>query len=132
MFGECHCLCQALGARLRIKDIRVEIVCERANPKQFNSVEEAHGDMAAVIISTVERLSHENETRKVGKTAEYERRKSDLINRQRLERQSLAKRQEARRHEDARIRQARFRAGLKGLWDTLRGHNRKIRTFNEK
>ncbi len=131
MFGQCHGLRQALGAVLRIKDIRAKIGNERKTPKAFMSVEEAQTNMAAMMVSSIKRLSRKNEVRKDGKTKEYERRRADLVDRQKMERLSLSSRQETRRVQEARTRQQRFRTGLKGLWDGLRGHNRKIRHQNE-
>lgn len=131
IFGECHGLRQALGATLRIKDIRAKIGDERKEPDTFLSVEDAKAKLAMIMLSTVKRLSRENDARNSQQTEEYERRKADLISRQKTERISLATRQEARRVKEAHARQLRFRTGLKGLWDTLRGHTRKIRRENE-
>lgn len=129
MFGEVYSLPKVLG--LRIKDVRERIGSERDNPDAFRSVDEAKAQTAALMLSTLGRLKCEIEESKDRKTEEFERRKADLVHRQRLERQSLDRRQEERLAEEARTRQSRFRTGLKGLWDALRGHSRRTRTLNE-
>jgi hypothetical protein len=51
--------------------------------------------------------------------------------RHRTARQVLSQTIETRRWEQARIRQSRFRAGIKGMWDWVRGENQRIRLRNE-
>lgn len=130
MFGEVYALPKMLG--LRIKSVREKIGSERDSPDAFPSVDEAKGKIAAAMLSTLDRLKGETEAKKDRKTEEFERRRRELVRRQQLERQALSRRQDERRAEEARMRQGRFRRGLKGLWDTLRGHNRRIRALNEK
>ncbi len=129
MFGEVYSLPKMLG--LRIKDVRERIGSERDDADAFRSVEDAKAQTAALMLSVFRRFTAEIEEREDRKTGEFERRKAELVRRQRLERQSMGQRQEERQAEEARIRQSRFRTGLRGLWDTLRGHNRRIRTLNE-
>ncbi|MBI1208179.1 MAG: relaxase [Azospirillum sp.] len=130
MFGEVHPLPKRLG--LRIKDVRARIGSERENPRAFQSVDEAREKTAALMLSMLQRFKGEIEETEDRKTEEFERRKAELVRRQRLERQSMVRRQEERQAEEARIRQSRFRTGFRGLWDALRGHNRRIRALNER
>lgn len=129
MFGEVYAVPKMLG--FRIKAVREKIGRERDNPENFLSVDAAKEKNASLMLSALNRFKGEIEKTERGKTGEFERRKEDLIRRQRLERASLEKRQQERWEEESRIRQARFRRGLKGLWDGLRGHNKRIRKGNE-
>lgn len=129
MFGEVYSLPKMLG--LRIKDVRERTGSERDNPHAFRSVEDAKAQTAALMLGVLRRFKGEIEERQDRKAEEFERRKSALVRRQRLERQAMDRRQEERRAEEARIRQSRFRSGFRGLWDALRGHNRHTRTLNE-
>lgn len=61
----------------------------------------------------------------------FEARRVELVERQRFERASLQLKTEQRMTKENTTRQARFRTGLKGVWDTLRGENRRIRKLNE-
>lgn len=129
MFGVVHSLPKVLG--LRIKAVREKIGNEHDTPQNFLSVDEARTKTAALMLSALGRFKGEVSARQAAKTREFERRKADLVRRQRLEREALEKRQQERQAHEARARQARFRRGLKGLWDGLRGHNKRIRHGNE-
>lgn len=129
MFGEIHGLRQVL--ELRIKKIRERIGNELEKPEDFLSVNEAKDKSASLMVSTLHRFKGEIAKSVGKKTEEFERQKQSLIQRQRLERDSLKKRQQERWEEESRMRQARFRSGLKGLWDGLRGHNKRLRETNE-
>lgn len=130
MFGVVHALPKALG--VRIKAVREKIGSEREHPERFKSVDEAKAGIATLMVSTMKRFRRDIEGADNRKTQEFERRKQELVRRQRLERQSLKTRQQERATEEARTRQARFRGGLGGLWDALRGHNRRVRAENER
>jgi hypothetical protein len=129
MFGEVYSVPKMLG--LRIKDVREKTGSERDKPEAFHSVEDAKTQTAALMLSTLRRFKGEIEDTADRKSEEFERRKAELVRRQRLERQAMDRRQEQRQTEEALIRQSRFRTGFRGLWDTLRGHNRHIRALNE-
>lgn len=129
MFGEVYSLPKMLG--LRIKDVRERIGSERDDPGAFRSVEDAKVQTATRMLSALGRIKGEIEDAEDRQSAEFERRKAELVRRQRIERQSLDRRQEERQAEEARIRQFRFRTGFRGLWDALRGHSQRIRTANE-
>lgn len=128
-FGEVYAVPKMLGVRIKV--VREKIGNERNNPENFLSVDEAKEKTASLMLSALNRFKGEIAITERGKTGEFERRKKDLIRRQRLERASLEKRQQERWEEESRMRHARFRCGLKGLWDGLRGHNRRIRKANE-
>lgn len=129
MFGEYHGLRQALG--LRVKNIRSKIGNERENPELFQSVEQAKAGMAAAMLGTLNRLKRRVEHGGKQKSTEFEHRKTRLVDAQRRERKALDAFLKKRRKEETLLRQSRFRSGLKGLWDGLRGHNRRIRQQNE-
>ncbi len=129
MFGEVYSVPKMLG--VRIKAVREKIGSERDNSENFLSVDEAKEKTASLMLSSLNRFKEEGAASEVGKSQDFERRKKDLIWRQQAERQSLKDRQENRWEEGNRARQARFRGGLKGLWDGLRGHNKRIRRANE-
>lgn len=125
MFGEVYSLPKMLG--VRIKAVRERIGKE----DEFPSVDEAREKTASLMLSALDRFKDEIATSTIAKNGDFERRKQNLIRRQRTERQSLKERQKGRWSEECRARQARFRTGLKGLWDGLRGHNKRIRKANE-
>ncbi len=128
-FGEVYSLPKMLG--IRIKAVREKIGSERNTPENFQSVDEAIEKTASSMLSTLNRFKKEIAASSRQKTGDFEHRKQDLIQRQRVERQSLKERQQERWTEECHTRQARFRRGLKGLWDGLRGHNKHIRGANE-
>lgn len=130
MFGEVYSVPKMLG--LRIKDVREKTGSERDKPERFLTVGEAKAMTAALMLSNLRRFKGEIGDKADRKSEEFERRKAELVRRQQLERQSLERRQEERRENEARVRQLRFRTGFRGLWDTLRGQNRRIRTLNER
>ena len=66
------------------------------------------------------------------KETEFERRRDALVTRQKSERQALCEKLNAREQEEIRIRQARFTSGLRGIWDRLRGHHKRVRQQNER
>ncbi|MBI1187438.1 MAG: relaxase [Alphaproteobacteria bacterium] len=85
MFGEVYSLPKVLG--LRIKAVREKTGSERDNPERFLTVGEAKAKTAALMLSTLARFKGEIEESEDRKTEEFERRKADLVRRQRLERQ---------------------------------------------
>ena len=77
MFGEVYALPKMLG--LRIKSVREKIGSERDDPGAFPSVDEAKAKIAALMLSTLNRLKGETEDTKDRKTGEFERRRRCLL-----------------------------------------------------
>lgn len=125
IFGEVHRLRQVLG--LRIKAIREKIGQE----DRFQSVDEVREKNATLMLSTMGRFKDDIAETSRKKTDEFACRKQELIRRQQIERQALKEHQETRQVEENRVRQSRFRGGLKGLWDGLRGHKKRILMANK-
>lgn len=125
IFGEVRSLPRQI--EVKTKDVRARL----GDNDDLPSVEEANIHIADTMLKTFERLKEEQSKKKCQRAAEFTERKQILVTRQRSERTSLKQRQKTRWLEESLIRQSRFRGGLKGLWDTLRGHNRRIRQMNE-
>jgi len=125
MFGEVYSI-------PRLADVRTKAVRERLGPEEsFPDVEVAKAQVAQTMLEALNRIQDGQQAASRQQAQEFGRRKADLVRRQRMERHALADHQKHRREEESRLRQARFRRGLKGIWDTLRGENRRIRRLNE-
>lgn len=72
-------------------------------------------------------LHRRNDERKQARTLQ----RQTLVDRQRKERATALEAIQTRQTEETKARQARFRSGLSGLWDLLRGENRRIKAENE-
>lgn len=102
------------------------------DPQDLPDVEAAKQQIARDMKPSLDRWNKELLQRKEKLNALYQKRKADLIERQRAERKGVFEKLEARRINEAQERQQRFRTGVKGLWDRLRGEHRRIQSVNEK
>lgn len=125
MYGEVRSLPRQAG--VKTKNVRARL----GDNDDLPSVEEANIYIADTMLKTLGRLKEEKSKKKRQRAAEFAKRKQVLVARQRSERTRLKQRQKTRWQEEGLIRQSRFREGFKGLWDTLRGHNRRICQMNE-
>lgn len=125
MFGEVRSLPRQ--AEVKTKDVWARL----GNNEDLPSLQEAKIYIADTMLKTLGRFKDEQSKKKRQRATEFTKRKQVLVVRQRSERTRLKQRQKMRLQEENRIRQNRFRGGFKGLWDTLRGHNRRIRQMNE-
>lgn len=125
MFGVVRAIPKALG--IPVKAVRAKI----GDGDDLQSVDKAMEKTASLMHSKLNSFKEETASTTRQKTRDFEHRRQDLVRRQRLERQSLKDRQEKRQAEECRVSRERFRNGIKGLWDGLRGHNKRIRSANE-
>jgi hypothetical protein len=123
--GEVYAIARYTGQTT--KDVRARFGDEQALP----SVDEAKRDIANRMTPMIKRHISEAEARhKVAKASLISRR-SEILQRQRLERSKLEKDHEARHVRETLERQTRLRKGLFGLWDRLIGKHAKIKKQNE-
>ncbi|MDD5320482.1 MAG: hypothetical protein PHD43_07695 [Methylococcales bacterium] len=78
------------------------------------------------------RLSNKLDAQGQERQTQFEKRRQELVSRQRAERQSLNDRLEQRQAAENKIRQKRFRTGAKGLWDRFSGEHSRIKKQNER
>jgi hypothetical protein len=111
-----------------VKSIRERL----GDPKDLPDVETAKARIAQEMQPTLDRLNRELSQRREKLNAIYEKRKANLVERQRVERKAFFDTLESRRIAESKDRQQRFRKGVKGLWDRLRGEHKRIQQRNEK
>lgn len=123
--GEIYSLPKWLG--VKTKAVRDRFGKENELP----SVDQTKAAIARDMLDKMDDHSNELRERNLQHLAERSDRRRALIEKQRAERaEALAAIQE-RQTEEARARQAKFRKGLSGLWDWMRGENRRIARENE-
>ena len=94
-------------------------------------VAEVKGQIAADMSAKMDGFRRELGEQERQLEADFQRRRADLVRRQRSERRALRERIEKRKIAESVERQSRFRSGLGGLWDRLRGQHKRIREQNE-
>ena len=124
--GEVHSIPKRVGVPL--KQVRARLGDEYSLP----SVAEAKAQFAKDMLSVMQRFKDRLDAEAERTTAEFERSRKALVDRQRAEREDLNIKLKHRQQEAARQRQARFRPGVKGLWDRLRGEHKRIKEQNER
>ena len=102
------------------------------DPQDLPDVETAKQQIARDMQPSLDRWNKALLQRKERLDALYQKRKGDLIERQRQERKNVFEKLEERRVNEVREQQMRFRTGAKGLWDRLRGEHKRIQSVNEK
>jgi len=102
------------------------------DPQDLPDVETAKQQIARDMQPSLDRWNKALLQRKERLDALYQKRKGDLIERQRQERKTAFEKLEERRVNEGRERQMRLRTGVKGLWDRLRGEHKRIQSMNEK
>ena len=124
--GEVYSIPKQAG--VKTKDVRARLGDENALP----SVDAVKTQIARDMLSKFDAFRDELSAEADKHVSDFERRRLNLVTRQRAERQRLNERQDKRRIVENRKRQTRFRKGLKGVWDRLRGEHRRIRKQNER
>ena len=113
--------------------IKTKLVRERlGDPEDLPSIDEVRARIANDMIGALNRYKAEIKKDDRAHYAAFEQRKAELVQRQRVEREALNDKIELRRVAETKTRQVRFRGGIKGLWDSLRGRNKRIRRQNER
>lgn len=112
--------------------VKTKAVRERlGSEKDLPDLESAQAQYARDMAEKMGGFAQELRTRNAARLTERGAQKQALIERQRAERIETLHRIEQRRIEEVRARQAKFRGGLKGVWDWMRGENRRIKAENE-
>lgn len=125
MFGEVRSLPRMAG--VKTKDVRSRL----GNGDDLPDVETAKDRTARTLGSSLKRVRRGLEKDYKRGQQDFLKRKAALLRLQRAEREQLIAQQKRRWTAESQARQARFRKGLKGLWDGLRGHNRRLRLQNQ-
>ncbi|MCI4666037.1 MAG: relaxase/mobilization nuclease domain-containing protein [Neomegalonema sp.] len=116
----------------RMAGVKTKAVRERLGDEaELPSVDQTKAQIAELMEAKLKGLQQDQQLRDAFRCAEYAGRVGELVRSQREKRQQLAETQQKRAIIEARQRQARFRTGLRGVWDWLRGENRRIRRINE-
>ena len=123
--GEVYSIPRMVG--ITTKQARDRLGDEHALP----SVAQTKRQIAADMAGKMGEFSGELDDQQRRLEEDFQRRRRDLVSRQRLARQALRDRLERRAVAEALARRSRFRKGLGGLWDRLRGHHAKIKEQNE-
>lgn len=124
--GEVYSLSRWAG--IKPKQIRERI----GEAKDLPSLEQAQQDIAREMQGKLSQFQQELDARAAQAKAEHQRQIQIIIERQRAERAAAFERIAQREAMEARERQARFSAGLRGLWDKLRGEHARVREENER
>jgi len=112
--------------------VKTKTVRERlGNERDLPSIDEAKTQLAGLMSEKMRRFREELDAKTERRKAQFKQKHSVLIQRQKVERNALSQQIEARQKQEAIGRQARFSTGLRGVWDALRGENKRIRKQNE-
>ena len=123
--GEVYSLPRWAG--VKTKDVRARLGDGKDLPDVTSTKGEIASEVQPVLINLKGELLIDLRQRNTDLRGERAR----MQGRHREARQVLGDKIEARRWEEAGIRQSRFRAGIKGMWDWVRGENQRIRLRNE-
>ncbi len=123
--GEVYSIPRMTG--IKTKDVRKRL----GNEDTLRSVAQAKREFAEEMLTKVENWQEELEAQNQKLRADFQKRRRDFVQRQRTERRSLKDKHEKRLVQEAKARQGEFRKGFRGLWDFLRGHNKKLRKRHE-
>ena len=125
MEGEVYSLPKWLG-------LKTKVVRDRLGEEhQLPSVDSTKADIGRAMTGKMD--NHRAELRRRNEDIKQARimQRQKLVERQRHERKAAFDAITARQIEEAKVRQAKFRTGLSGLWDWMRGENKRIRVENE-
>jgi hypothetical protein len=112
--------------------VRTKTVRERlGDPKELPSVEQAKVQIADKMSDNLKRHLQQSEKDKSRRSAAFEFKRKQLVEKQRNERQLLEKKQKERWEDEANARAKRLTNGLKGIWHRLTGQYAKVQRQNE-
>ncbi len=124
--GEIYAI--AKWASVKTKQVKDRLGDENALP----SVEEAKKQIAQDMLPVMKRLNDKLDSEQQERQSHFEKRRQELVAKQRAERRSLNNRLEQRQNKEQEIRQHRFRTGFKGLWDRFSGEHGRVKKLNER
>ena len=123
--GEVYAVARWTGQKTR--DVRAKL----GDGADLRSVADTKAHIAATMRPVMSAWQKQLAEKKRRLNARQETARHHLAAEQRAARAGQKTRMDARRTAEARARQARFRRGLSGLWDRLRGDQKRIRRENE-
>lgn len=124
--GEIYAIAKSAG--VKTKQVKDRLGDENALPR----VEEAQKQIAQDMLPVMKRLNDKLDLEQQERQSHFEKRRLELVARQRLERKALNDRLEQRQKLENEKRQQRFRTGFKGLWDRFSGEHGRIKKLNER
>ncbi|MFZ2171643.1 MAG: hypothetical protein WAW61_18640, partial [Methylococcaceae bacterium] len=127
---DCHGEIYAIAkwAGVKTKQVRSRLGDESTLP----GVEDVKKQIAQEMLTTMHRLSKQLDAQGQERQTQFEKRRQELVSRQRAERRGLSDRLEQRQAAELGIRQKRFRTGFRGLWDRFSGERSRIKKQNER
>jgi len=123
--GEVYSLPKWLG--IKTKAVRERLGEERSLP----SVDETKADIGRAMSSKMDEFKTELHQRNLERKEAGNLQRQTLVERQRTERANALEAMQTHQLEETKARQAKFRNGLSGIWDWMRGENKRIKAENE-
>ncbi len=112
--------------------IKTKAVRERLGKEtDLPNVEHAKSKIAEQMLGKLDEHAVEVKRRNEERKAQRTLQRRAMVERQRVERADALKIINERQIAEAAVRQAKFRNGLKGIWDWMRGENKRIKAENE-
>jgi len=113
-------------------DLKTKVVRDRLGKEQdLPSVAETEAMIGRDMLGKMGEHESELKARNAERKEQSLLQRKSLVQRQRSERFTEHRRIDQRRNEETRARQTRFRGGLGGVWDWMRGENKRIKQENE-
>jgi MobA/VirD2-like, nuclease domain len=126
MHGEIYSIAKQAGVKTK------QVQARLGDESELSSVAETKKQIADEMLPTLDDFQKTLETQNQKRRNEFDKRRLELVQRQRTERQTFTEKIKARQNEETKHRQQRFRAGIKGLWDRMRGAHKRIAKENIK
>lgn len=124
--GEVYAI--AKWANVKTKQVRTRLGDEKALP----SAQEVKKQIAQEMLSVMYKFKDKLGAQKQERNKQFEKRRQELITRQRAERKSLRDKLDQRQTAECAERHNRYRKGIVGFWDRLSGTHNRIKKQNEK
>jgi hypothetical protein len=113
-------------------DLKTKAVRDRLGKEQdLPSIAETKATIGQDMLDKMGEHESELKARNAERKEQSLLQRKALVQRQRSERTSELQNLEQRRIQETKARQARFRGGLRGVWDWMRGENKRIKQENE-
>ena len=116
----------------KMLNVKTKAVRERlGSEKELHDIDDVKAAYAQEMALKMEGYQQELETRHQTQAEEREQARRHLVEKQRAERDPALEAINLRQVEKTKARQAKFRTGLSGLWDWMRGENKRFKRENE-
>ena len=116
----------------KMLNVKTKAVRERlGSEKELQDIDDVKAAYANDMALKMEGYQQELKTCHQKQAEEREKARQHLVEKQRAERDSALEAINLRQIEEVKARQAKFRSGLSGLWDWMRGENKRIKRENE-